>query len=206
MSIVNIVSSSQFSKILSSSKVVVADFYADWCGPCRTIAPIYESLAAKYYRPNRITFTKINVDNHQDITQRYNVRSMPTFMIFASGSVIKTVSGADVSGLRSAIESAVKLAGTFGPVYSSEGRTLGSADNKKTQITKSLDLRGIFNTIVKFLALYLTTLFSLDAYGAGERSSFNINRTPVGPKSSGDIKSTRMVNGVGRKLGTMADL
>ncbi|RKF82129.1 Thioredoxin [Golovinomyces cichoracearum] len=206
MSIIHIGSSAQFSRILSSSKVVVADFYADWCGPCRAIAPFYESLATKHSKANRLTFTKIDVDNHQDIAQRYSVRSMPTFMIFSSGSVIKTISGADKSGLRSAIESAVQLAGTFGPVYSSEGRTLGSTDNKKTQITKSLDLRSIFNTILKFVALYFTTLFSLDAYGAGERSPFNINKTNEGPTSSGEKKNTRMVNGVGKKLGTMADL
>merc|ERR1711964_871169 len=105
---VSIGSPAEFSKLLSSSTIVIADFYADWCGPCKTIAPTYESLAAKYSKPNKITFTKVNVDSQQEIAQKYGVRAMPTFMIFRSGSTINTIRGADVRGLTNAIEALLR--------------------------------------------------------------------------------------------------
>ena len=93
---VNIGSSAEFSKLLGSSTIVITDcttslpvrqpqrtiiianhlsVYADWCGPCKAIAPAYESLAAKHSKPNRVTFTKVNVDNQQEISQKYGVRA-----------------------------------------------------------------------------------------------------------------------------------
>ncbi|RKF62664.1 Thioredoxin [Erysiphe neolycopersici] len=200
---ISIRSSSQFEKILSSSKIVVADFYADWCGPCNAIAPTFESLATKYSKPNRITFVKVNVDNYQEISQRYGVRALPTFIIFRSGSILNTIRGADQSSLRSGIESVIRLAGPEGPIYSSEGRTLGSTNSQRTHLSRPFDLKGFINTIVSFFVLYFTTLFSLDAYSAGENSPFNINRTPVSSTSSASIQRA---TGGGKKLGTIADL
>jgi thiol-disulfide isomerase/thioredoxin len=47
--------------------------YADWCGPCKTISPVFESLSTKFSKPRAITFTKVNVDNQQEIAQKYGV-------------------------------------------------------------------------------------------------------------------------------------
>ncbi|POS86264.1 hypothetical protein EPUL_001224 [Erysiphe pulchra] len=176
--------------------------YADWCGPCNAIAPTFESLATKYSKPNRITFVKVNVDNYQEISQRYGIRALPSFIIFRSGSILNTIRGADQSSLRSAIESVVRLAGPEGPIYSSEGRTLGSTNSQRTQLSKPFDFKQFINTIVSFFVLYFTTLFSLDAYSAGENSPFNIKGTPVSSTSS---VSTQRATG-GKKLGTIADL
>ncbi|PYH92859.1 thioredoxin-like protein [Aspergillus ellipticus CBS 707.79] len=93
--LINISSKEQFSSLLTSSTFVVADFYADWCGPCKAIAPVYEQLASQLSRPNRITFTKINVDQQQDISKAYGVTAMPTFMLFERGRPTSTVRGAD---------------------------------------------------------------------------------------------------------------
>ncbi|PWY85977.1 putative thioredoxin [Aspergillus heteromorphus CBS 117.55] len=93
--LVHITSKEQFSSLLTSSTFVVADFYADWCGPCKAIAPVYEQLASQLSRPNRITFTKINVDHQQDISKAYGVTAMPTFMLFERGRQTSTVRGAD---------------------------------------------------------------------------------------------------------------
>jgi len=208
MSTVSIGSSAQFSKLLSTSTIVVADFYADWCGPCKAIAPTYESLSTKHSKPNRVTFTKVNVDNQQEIAQKYGVRAMPTFMIFRSGSVINTIRGADTRGLTNAIESAVKLAGPATPVYSSAGRTLGGTPARGTSLSRPYNFKPIFDTIIAFLALYFTTLFSLDAYGAGENSPFNINRAGTAQPSGSTlgVKRTGAAAQVGKKLGTIADL
>lgn len=114
--LINITSKEQFSSLLTSSAIVVADceswpalqplfslrcpssriratiilcfdldtdyysclVYADWCGPCKAIAPAYEQLALQLTRPNRITFTKINVDQQQDIAKTYGVTAYVT--------------------------------------------------------------------------------------------------------------------------------
>ncbi|KAH7381860.1 thioredoxin-like protein [Cadophora sp. MPI-SDFR-AT-0126] len=206
---VSIGSSGEFSRLLSSSTIVIADFYADWCGPCKTIAPTYESLAAKYSKPNKITFTKVNVDSQQEIAQKYGVRAMPTFMIFRSGSTINTIRGADVRGLTNAVEAAVKMAGAAGPSYSSVGRTLGGPA-PRASLSRGFNLKGIIDAIIGFLGLYFISLFSFDAYVAAENSPFNIHKS-----GQGNVAMTRGGKGekrsgaatqVGKKLGTIADL
>jgi thioredoxin-like negative regulator of GroEL len=74
MSKINQISSSiQFSKLLSSNSYVIADFYADWCGPCKTIAPIFEQLATSHSQTGRLAFAKVNVDGQPDIARQYGV-------------------------------------------------------------------------------------------------------------------------------------
>lgn len=101
---VHIASTSQFSSLLSSSFIVVADFYADWCGPCKQIAPIYEQLSAQLSRPNKITFTKINTDEQQELARSYGVTAMPTFMIFKNARKIDMIQGADPRKLSAAVK------------------------------------------------------------------------------------------------------
>lgn len=91
---VHIESTDQFSALLSSSTIVVADFYADWCGPCKQIAPIFEQLSAQLSRPNKITFAKIDTDKQQDLARSYGVRAMPTFMVFKNARQVEFIEGA----------------------------------------------------------------------------------------------------------------
>ncbi|PBP17608.1 37S ribosomal protein rsm22 [Diplocarpon rosae] len=224
-STVSIGSSAEFSKLLSSSTIVVADFYADWCGPCKAIAPTYESLATKHSKPNRVTFTKVNVDNQQEIAQKYGSippsisvvqakltesNSMPTFMIFRSGSIINTIRGADTRGLTTAIESAVKLAGPAAPAYSSVGRTLGGAPSPRASSSRPFNFKGIIDAVIGFLGLYLISLFSFDAYSAAENSPFNVHKAGQAQASGAGGKRFERKTGaptqIGKKLGTIADL
>ncbi len=71
--ITQVSSSSQFSKLLSSNTYVITDFYADWCGPCKVIAPTFEQLAKSHAKAGKIAFAKVNVDDQQEITQQYGV-------------------------------------------------------------------------------------------------------------------------------------
>ncbi|PLN82684.1 DUF1000-domain-containing protein [Aspergillus taichungensis] len=103
-SIIHISSKEQFSSLLTSSKFVVADFHADWCGPCKAIAPAYDQLASQLSRPNRITFTKINVDEQQEIAKAYSVTAMPTFIVFERGRPVSTVRGANPQQLSQAVQ------------------------------------------------------------------------------------------------------
>jgi thioredoxin len=101
---INIDSPAHFTTILSSNRITVVDFYADWCGPCKAIAPIYEQLSAQLSRPGTLAFTKVNVDAQKQIAQTYNITAMPTFMVFKSGRESKRIKGADVKALDAAVK------------------------------------------------------------------------------------------------------
>jgi thioredoxin len=101
---VHIESTDQFSALLSSSTVVVADFYADWCGPCKQIAPIFEQLSAQLSRPNKITFAKIDTDKQQDLARSYGVKAMPTFMVFRNARRVEFIEGADPRKLSNVVK------------------------------------------------------------------------------------------------------
>jgi len=80
------------AEVLQSEVPVLVDFWAPWCGPCRMMGPIIDSMAAKY--ADKVKVTKVNVDEAGDIAGRYGVRSIPTLMIFKGGQQVDTVVGA----------------------------------------------------------------------------------------------------------------
>ena len=82
--------------------LVVIDFYADWCGPCKQIAPKYKQMADEF---TKAVFLKVNVDTNKATSQKYGVSSMPTFVLIKNGSVVETLKGANEDGLRSKISS-----------------------------------------------------------------------------------------------------
>ncbi|MFZ2237070.1 MAG: thioredoxin TrxA [Dokdonella sp.] len=87
------VSDDQFdSEVLKSDGPVLVDFWAEWCGPCKMIAPILDDLAASY--EGRLKIAKINIDQNQKTPRNYNVRGIPTLMIFKDGKVEATQIGA----------------------------------------------------------------------------------------------------------------
>ena len=80
-----------FDKLVSGGKVTFVDFWAVWCGPCRTMEPIVERLAAKF--GGSVNFGKLNVDEHSAIATKYEVQSIPTFMMFKNGAPVDAVIG-----------------------------------------------------------------------------------------------------------------
>lgn len=70
---ISVSSSSHFDKLVSSATYTIVDFYADWCGPCKTIAPVFHALAEKESKPGRIQFAKVNVDSQQEVAKKYGV-------------------------------------------------------------------------------------------------------------------------------------
>ena len=84
------------SEVLKSDKPVLIDFWATWCGPCRTIAPVVEEIASEYN--GKLKVGKLDVDNNQQTAIKYGVRSIPTLLIFKNGVVKETIIGAVPKG------------------------------------------------------------------------------------------------------------
>ncbi len=82
---------SNFDKTISSENLTLVDFWAEWCGPCKSMHPIFESMSKKF--PN-VKFGRVNVDNNQNISMKYAVQSIPTFIMFKSGQIIDKMMGA----------------------------------------------------------------------------------------------------------------
>ena len=85
------ITQNNFEEIIAEGKPVLVDFYADWCGPCRMVAPIIEEIAAE--RAD-ITVGKINVDDEPELASAFGVATIPTLMVIKNGQVTKQVSGA----------------------------------------------------------------------------------------------------------------
>ena len=77
---------SDFNEIINSDKPTLVDFYADWCGPCKVMSPIIEQT--KNTLGDTATVLKINIDNNQEVARKYQIRSIPTLMIFKEGEVV----------------------------------------------------------------------------------------------------------------------
>lgn len=82
---------SNFSEIINSNKNVLVDFYATWCGPCKTLAPILESV--KKDLGNSIRILKVDVDKHHDLAAKMGVRGVPSLFFYQDGNLIKNTSG-----------------------------------------------------------------------------------------------------------------
>lgn len=78
--------------VLKSDKPVLVDFWAEWCGPCRTIAPWVENVAEKFH--GKAAVYKVNVDENQDVPQRYGIRGIPTLIVFKGGQEQERIVGA----------------------------------------------------------------------------------------------------------------
>ncbi len=81
-----------FEEVLKSDKLVVVDFWAEWCGPCRMVGPIVEELAVDY--ADKVIVGKVDVDNNDEITSKFGIRNIPTILFFKNGEIVDKQVGA----------------------------------------------------------------------------------------------------------------
>ena len=90
--IVTLTTSTFDEAVASSDKPIIVDFWAEWCGPCKMIAPILGEIASE--QADNLTVAKLNVDENPDLAMRFNVMSIPTLLVFKDGEAAKRIVGA----------------------------------------------------------------------------------------------------------------
>ena len=86
------INDSDFADVINSKEVVLVDFWAEWCGPCKMIAPILEEVAKDY--SDKLTIAKVNIDENPDTPAKYGIRGIPTLLLFKGGEIAVTKVGA----------------------------------------------------------------------------------------------------------------
>jgi thioredoxin 1 len=80
------------TEVLKSTRPVLVDYWAEWCGPCRQVAPVLEEIASEY--AGKIDIVKLNVDDNPQVVRTYGIMNIPTLTVFKDGQVVKEIVGA----------------------------------------------------------------------------------------------------------------
>ena len=96
MPVKEILSLDDFNNILQKHNKVIVDFFAIWCGPCKQISPFFLEQSTKY--PD-VTFCKVDIEKNEEIANKYNIQSLPTFMTFKNGEMVNQSKGASTDNI-----------------------------------------------------------------------------------------------------------
>jgi thioredoxin len=101
---IHLTSDTQFNDLIKNNNIVVLDFFATWCGPCKVLTPQLESLSKKY--PN-VVFLKVDVDEFEDIASQHQISAMPTIMFYKNGHLLKddtVIGGGQINQIEQVIQ------------------------------------------------------------------------------------------------------
>jgi thioredoxin 1 len=140
--VVMIRTASQFRKILKDNVGVICDFTATWCGPCKTISPVFDDFSKRY---TSLAFVKVDIDQFQELASQYNVHAVPSFKLFLKENEVGEVKGADKSGLEQLIKRAVQKMDALKPVELSEAELMAKSvkELKDMLVTRGLSTSGL---------------------------------------------------------------
>lgn len=79
-----------FNEVVESSDLILVDFWADWCGPCKKMLPVLQDVAEE----GKVSVAKVNVDENQDLAEKYQISSIPTMILFKDGAMVHQITGA----------------------------------------------------------------------------------------------------------------
>lgn len=88
-----IIDNTSFSELLNTDKVVLIDFWATWCGPCRALTPTIDALSADTELANKVVIVKVDIDQNQDLAQQFAIRSVPTVVLIKNKEVVEKLVG-----------------------------------------------------------------------------------------------------------------
>ena len=89
---VTVTDASFADEVLGSDKPVLVDFWAEWCGPCKMVAPVLEEIAKEH--GDKLTIAKLNIDENPNVARDYQIMSIPTMAVFQGGQLVKSIVGA----------------------------------------------------------------------------------------------------------------
>ncbi|EOR01907.1 hypothetical protein E3P92_02295 [Wallemia ichthyophaga] len=135
---------------LQAGKLSVIDFYADWCGPCVTIAPRYEALSKQFPSVN---FFKCNTDTAKDVAAKYRISAMPTFIFLIGDKVLETIKGANAAAIEAALKKYSKEH-SKGSAFSGKGQTLGGKPAAKSNGSSSSEFNSHLLIGIALLSVY----------------------------------------------------
>ncbi|CZR54575.1 uncharacterized protein PAC_04459 [Phialocephala subalpina] len=130
---------SQFNKLKQNSLLII-DFYATWCGPCKMISPVFEKLAKQHESSTSITFAKCDVDKAKDVAQTCSIAAMPTFQFFKGGNKVDEVKGADVSQLTTKIGYYTAAAAKEGPAQGTKASASTGSTSRPVSLRSLIDI------------------------------------------------------------------
>lgn len=119
---------SDFEAAIAQDKFTLVDFGATWCGPCRFIAPEFDKMKKEYTSMN---FIKIDIDECEDVAEKYDITSVPTFILFHKGEIIDSMTGAEIKKLRAMVDKHTAVAEKSLP-----RRTSSSSRSSRTSSSK----------------------------------------------------------------------